>query len=280
MNGRQILERLRQGGDDTGYTLVEILVAVVIAGILGGILMTMLLAAQSSTKSTTTADDLNGEARAALNRVSRDLRQAVPTFLDDPSTPAVDPVETPAIISVQNPDGPNHVDGAVTSVTFQADFNGDGCVAGRASGPLPGAASGTTCTTTSPAVDANNPEIVTYCWDGSGAAAQHLYLISGTVQSNSCTPTAVGAPTQPLVSGKISNFQLFYRSNQYRYDANGDGATTWYELDSAGTPVGNANGSLDTIELDNVSSVLVKLTTATGSASQSYQTQVDLRNVS
>lgn len=280
MSVQRILSRVRRDGDDGGYTLVEILVAMVIAAILGGILMSMLLAAQRSTKATTTQDDLNGEARAALNRISRDLRQAVPTYLDSPATPAVDPVETPPIISVQNPDGAGHVDGAVTSITFQADFNGDGCVAGQASDPLPGAATGTTCTTTSPAVDPNNPEIVTYCWDGAGAAAQHIYLIAGTVQSGSCTPTAAGSPTQPLVSGRISNFQLFYRSNQYRYDANGDGITTWSELDSAGTPVGNANGTLDTIELDNVSSVVITLTAANGSASQSYQTQVDLRNVS
>lgn len=266
----RIVNRLRR--DDRGFTLVEMLVAMIMASILGGIIISMLLGAQRSSKSTTNSDDLNGEARAAINRISRDLRQAVPTF------DAVTGVENPAIISVQNPDGTGHVTGAPTSVTFQADFNGDGCISGESSAPIVGAPSGTNCT--GPVtVDPNNPEIITYCWDGSAASAQHLYLISGTVSSGSCTPSG-GGSAQPLVSGRISDFTLSYRSTLYRYDANGDGITTWYELDQAGSPVGNNDGLLDGPELLNISGVAVNITVANNGVSQSYQTQVDLRNVS
>src|SRR6059058_2733267 len=102
----------RRRDDQSGFTLVEMLVAIVIAGILGAILMSMLLATSRSTRATTTQDDLNGEVRAALNRVSRDLRQAVPTFSGG--------AQSPAISAVQNPDGAGHVAGGVTSITFQA----------------------------------------------------------------------------------------------------------------------------------------------------------------
>jgi prepilin-type N-terminal cleavage/methylation domain-containing protein len=264
-----LLRRVRRN-DDSGFTLMEMLVAMVISGIMGTVLLAMMFGAQRSTKSTTTADDLNSEA---LNRISRDLRQAVPTY--DSAK-----VETPGIVAVQNPDGSSHVSGGVTSVTLQADFNGDGCVAGRASQPLPGAAAATVC---DPALTPDNtaPEIETFCWDGSGSGAQHLYLVPGTVNAGSCTPTDGSVTTKPLVSGRISDFTLKYRSNLYRYDANGDGKTTWSELDQAGSPVGNDNGVLDTPELLGVSSVVVSITTSDGgSATQTYQTQVDLRNMS
>jgi prepilin-type N-terminal cleavage/methylation domain-containing protein len=268
----------RRSRDDSGYTLAEMLVAIVIAGMLGGILMTMLLAAQRSTKATTTQDDLNGEARAALNRISRDLRQAVPTYLcsSAPCSPNPAGVETPAIVSVQNPDGASHVNGGVTSVTFQADFDGNGCVAGRVSDPITGAPTGTACNPAQ-AVDTNAPETVTYCWNGSAASKQQVLLIAGTVNAGTCTPS--NGSVLPLVAGRISNFTVSYRSNQYLYDTDHNGVTTWSELDAYGSPAGNDNGVLDTPELDNISGVVLSVTTASSGASQTYQTQVDLRNM-
>jgi len=95
------MNRLRQRLDgrtcaDAGFTLIELLVAVVIAGIMGSILITVLLSAQTSAKATTSREDLTGEARVALNRITDDLRQATPTF-------AADGTETPGLVSVQNP---------------------------------------------------------------------------------------------------------------------------------------------------------------------------------
>lgn len=272
-----LINRVRR--DDSGFTLVEMLVALVMSAILGTVLLSMLLGAQRSAKSTTTTDDLNGEARTAVNRIARDLRQAVPVY--DYTTS----VETPAIVSVQNPDGPGHVDGAVTSITFDADFSGDGCVTGlsNTTQPIVGAPS-TTTSCPSSAVDNSNPEVVTYCWYGSGTGADQIFLIPGTVQpGTNCTPTSFTG--QPLVSGRITDFRLSYRSTLYRYDGacpstTADGTTFWYELDCAGSAVGNGNGVLDTPELLNVSSVALNITVSGNGHSQSYQTQVDLRNVS
>jgi prepilin-type N-terminal cleavage/methylation domain-containing protein len=271
----RLREAKRVGRDDSGFTLVEMLVALIMSAILGSILLAMLLGAQRSTKSTTTTDDLNGEGRTALNRIARDLRQAVPVY--DTSS-----VETPAIVSVQNPDGPGHVDGAVTSVTFDADFNGDGCITGLSvqTQPIVGSTA-TSCLPSS--VDNSNPEVVTYCWYGSGSGSDQIFLIPGTVNpGTNCQPTTFTG--QPLVSGRITDFRLSYRSTQYRYDGacpstNPDGTIYWYELDCAGSPVGNDNQTLDTPELDYVSSVMINVTVAGGGHTQSYQTQVDLRNV-
>lgn len=256
------------GRDDAGFTLVELLVALTLSALLGGVVLTVLLGAQDSVRATTAQEDLNAEARTALNRISRDLRQAVPV---QTATALI-----PAISAVQNPDGAGHVTGAVTSLTFQADFTGDGCIAGVASQPLPGALPGTSCDPP-PAVDPANPETVTYCWGGS--ADPHVYLVAGQVKPGTCTP-ASGSVVTPLLSGQITAFELFYRSNRYRYDSDGDGVTTWSELDAAGPPVGNTDGVLDGPELSQVNSVVLALTVSDGAGhAQSYRTQVDLRNV-
>lgn len=257
-------DRLRAHREEAGFTLAEMLIAIILSSIVASILLSLTLAAQQSVKTTTNQDDLNAEARVALNRISRDLRQATPyTVLG---------AITPAITAVQNPDGSGYVPGAVTSLTFDADFNGDGCIAGLASDPLPGSSPATSC---NPAktVDPTNPETVTYCWGGS--SDQHIYLISGTVKSGTCTPSS-GGTAEPLLSGQVSNFEVYYRSNLYRYDANGDGITTWSELDAGG----DNDGVLDQGDLTSINSVVLSMTGSTSGHSQAYQTQIDLRDVS
>ena len=72
---------------DGGFTLIEMLVAMMLLGALGTVFMTTVLGAQKSAGATSSSQDLNEEARLALNRMARELRQAT------------------AITSVQNPDG-------------------------------------------------------------------------------------------------------------------------------------------------------------------------------
>lgn len=248
----------RARDDHRGFTLVEMLVAVVLSAIVGGVLMTLMLAAQRSATNTTAQNDINAEARDVLNRLSRDLRQATP--LANAGT------TIPAITSAQNPN-PGGTANTVTSVTFNADFNGDGCVAGVTSDKC----------SPPPSVDANNPETETFCWNPS---TQNVYLIAGTVNAGTCTPSSGSAP-QPMLSGKVTAFDLFFYSNNYLYDANNDGVTTWQELDQASAPIGDNSGTLTTPELLSINSVLIKVTVADGHGhSQTYQTQTDLRNVS
>jgi type II secretory pathway pseudopilin PulG len=128
-----------------------------------------------------------------------------------------------------------------TSVTFWTDFDG-----------LPG--EGTVA----------DPEVLTYSWDPS---------------TKTLTLSAKGlAGTAPVLATNVSNFSLGLRSSKWQYDANGDGRTTWQELDAAGAPVGNANGMPDGPELENIDLVEVSMTVQEGVRVQTYNTQVDLRN--
>jgi prepilin-type N-terminal cleavage/methylation domain-containing protein len=239
--------------DDSGFTLVEMLVAIIVLGALGTVFLTTVLGAQTSAKNTSSEQDLNEEARLALNRMARELRQAN------------------AITEVRNPDGDSYDSTAITTITFTADFNGDGCIDGVMPSPVPSPAP--TCG----AANVNNPETLTYCWDPS-ASVRQLYLLPGTLAGNDCSSGL------PILAGQVTSFKLSYRSNQYLYDsvpAGGDGITTWSELDSAGPPVGNNDGVLDSPELANVDSVVIDLTVSSnGNHAQSYTTQVDLRNLS
>ena len=242
----------RRGRADAGFSLVEMLVSIVMLGMFGSIFMTTILGADNSATATSTTHDLNEEARLALNRIARELRQAT------------------VLTTVINPDGPAYSSSSVTAVTFTADFNGDGCIDGQPPTPAPTPAP--TCQPYNPA----NPETLSYCWDPS-ASVRQLYLIPAALTGQSCqVPGAL-----PILAGQVMSFKLSYRSNQYLYDANGDGITTWLELDQAGPPVGNQDGTLDPPELSSIDSVVVDISvSAPGRQAQSYTTQVDLRNLS
>lgn len=241
---------------EAGFTLVELLVAMILSTMVGLILMTALLGGQSSVTASTAQNDLNAEGRTALNRISRDLRQATPVTLNG--------VTTPAILSVQNPDGVGFQMKAFTSLTLNGDFNADGCVPNYPSDSCP----------SPPPADPNNPETETFCWDG----VSQIYLVPGPVTPGTCNSTTAGSPPQPLLTGRVTAFKFSYRSNLYLYDANGDGITTWSELDAAGPPVGNRDGALDGPELAHVNSVVIDLTLSDAGHTQTYETQVDLRN--
>lgn len=242
---------------DAGFTLVEMLVSVVVLGLLGSIFLTTVIGSKNSANATVSEHDLNEEARLALNRMARELRQAT------------------GLTNVLNADGPSYSSSAITAITYTADFNGDGCVDGVAPTPTP-----TPAPVCQP-YSAANPETLTYCWDPS-ASVRQLYLIPGTLPGSSCQVTGA----MPILAGQVTAFKLSYRSNQYLYDttggaSGGDGITTWLELDQAGPPVGNQDGVLDQPELANVDSVVIDLTvSAAGKHAQSYETQVDLRNAS
>lgn len=248
--------RRRDGEREAGFTLVEMLVSLLVLGLLGTVFMTTVLGARTSANSTSSEQDLNEEARLALNRMARELRQAE------------------ALTAVRNPDGTTYDSSAITSVTFTADFNGDGCIDGVVPSPAPSPAP--VCQP----YTASNPETLTYCWDPS-ASVRQLYLIPGALAGASCQVNGA----LPILAGQVSSFKLSYRSNNYLYDGDtgdpGDGITTWTELDQAGPPVGNDDGALDQPDLANVDSVVVELTVSTnGNHAQTYTTQVDLRNLS
>lgn len=244
--------RLRRANRQAGFTLIEMLVSMILLSLLGTVFMTTVFGARDSAKTTSTEQDLNEEARLALNRMARELRQAS------------------ALTAVLNPDGTSYDATAITALTFTADFNGDGCIDGVAPSPAPSPAP--VCQPYA----ASNPETLTYCWDP-GAGIRQLYLIPGALTGPSCQVSGA----LPILAGQVTSFKLSYRSNEYLYDADSNGITTWSELDQAGAPVGNNDGALDAPELANVDSVVVDLVVSSnGLHAQSYTTQVDLRNLS
>ena len=234
--------RLRAGRDDGGFSLVELLVAIMMLSVVLGIALTLLTSTQRSADGTIGEHQAVEEARLGLNRISRELRQAT------------------ALRYALNADGPTRSDSAVTMVSFEADFNGDGCIAGSSG-----------CA----AVSAADPESLTYCHQPPAAGTEgRLYIIPQLITTPTTSCASLGVP---ILAGRVDRFELQYRSNLYRYDlAPTNGVTTWRELDVATTPTGNNNGALD-VELAGINSLIVDLTLDAGS-DRTYRTHIALRN--
>lgn len=263
-----MIRRIARARRDDGATLVEMLVTIIISAMVGTMIITAALAGQKSTTVTQTTENLTAEGRTALNRMAGDLREALPTTLNGA-------LNTPAITAVGNP-GPNAAANALTYVTFNADFDGDGCISGVNSDAPPGTTGSNPCNP-APAVNAasQNPDTETFCWDPS---TKLLYLIPGALASSNPT-SCTASGSQAMVSGQVTSFELDFYSTVYEADTDGDGSTSWQELDAYGPPYGNKDGSLDSAELPYVNIVVIKMTVSQGGHSQDYQTSVNLRNV-
>lgn len=239
------MSRLRR--DDGGFSLVEVLVGAVMVGILATLSITMLSSVQRSTAVTQAEIDGVEEARLALNRMSRELRQAQ------------------RIVRVINPDGAAYDPDALTAVVFEADFDDDGCIDGSNA-----AATTAGCLPDDP----SDPELLSYCHQPASATnvEPQLFVIRGGLAAGSTTCTG----GEPILAEDVARFTIEYRSNVYRYDlAPADGVTTWTELDAAPAPTGNGNGVLD-VELAAVTTTT--LTLELQNPGLELRTQVALRN--
>lgn len=237
----------RRGRDDSGFTLVEFMVAMSLFVTLMAVTMSVVVASNDAVATASQVQNLNEEARQAINRMSRDLRQAN------------------TIVTGLNPDKPPATAGGIVAVRFTADYNGDGCA------PSP-----VTATVSCPiAYNAGNPEDLTYCYD---PGTRQLYVADNQATAPTSPITCSGG--QPLLAGNVAGFTIEYNSNQYHYDLSpSNGITTWRELDAAAPPVGNNNSALD-VELADIDSLVLNLTMSVDGHQQTYRTQVDLRNKS
>jgi Tfp pilus assembly protein PilW len=209
---------------DAGLSLVEVLVAVGLFSLLGTLLLGLALSTSKVTEDTRELASVSEQSRVAMERITRELRQAE------------------AVLGVDLPPSAS----GDTAITFWTDFNGD-----RVKD-----------------VNAADPEVMTYRWD---PQSDEL-----TLTANDESGTTV---TRPMLAVNVTDFVLGLRSSQWQYDTSADQvATTWQELDRAGTPVGNNNDIADGPELDNIDLLSLAMTVTQGSHSQSYSTQVDLRN--
>lgn len=247
---RARLERV-QSSEDRGFTLIEMIVTATIMMIIGAVLLSMVVAATKSSRDSRAQHDMNEEARTALNRMARELRQAS------------------SLAFAVNPDGPAYSATSLTAVSFKADFNGDGCSGNSAPCPTPASSAAS--------------EEVTYCFDPSAPSAverDRLWLIPSVLTAAPSTCSAVSG-AQPILAAHVSKLMIEYRSNQYRYDTNPtDGITTWRELDDAPPPVGDggSDGNINTNAINGINSVVLNLDMSEGGHTQHYVTQIDLRN--
>lgn len=241
----------RRPSSEHGYTLVELLVAMLVMGVVITVSMAVVVNSQETVTTSKQLQDINEEARQAINRMARDIRQAT------------------GVVTAVNPDGPGFNDGALTAVRFEADFDGDGCISGDVPSPAP--VPPPTCL----AYDAGNPEDITYCFQ---PGVRELFIIDNKATASPITAASTSCTGQPLLAGNVNGFTVAYRSNQYRHDLNpSDGITTWQELDQALPPVGDGDGVLG-VELEEIDSVVLSVRMELDGREQDYRTQVDLRN--
>ena len=205
---------------DAGVTLVEVLVAMALFGVVGTLLLGFAVSASRVTDQTRSMTTVSEETRLAMERLTRELRQAS------------------QVLHVALPAAP----GGDTSLTFWTDFNGNGVQD----------------------VDAADPEVLTYRW---APTTRRL-----TLTANDASGTAT---TLPVLAAAVSDFSVDLRSSAWQLDANGDGVTTWREVDAS---TGNRNGAADETELRLLDLVAVSITATDGTHQQTYRTQVDLRN--
>ena len=101
----------RHSGREGGFTLVEMLVAMFIFSIVAALFGTLVTTSASSVEVTRQSNDLNEQARLAVNRISRELRQA--TEIQDVT----------------------YTGTQITGLTFDVDFNGNGVIDTNPSDP-------------------------------------------------------------------------------------------------------------------------------------------------
>lgn len=135
------------------------------------------------------------------------------------------------------------VRGGDAAVTFGVDFNGNNIVEDSV----------------------QDPEVITYRYDSTN---ERLTLTANDEDGV--------AHTRPILSDEVTAFEFEFRSSLWQYDTNGDGITTWQELDASA--IGNRNNVLDSAELRHIDLIAFTLTVMDGPHKQTYQSLVGLRN--
>ena len=203
-----------ESATDAGFTMIEMLVAMALFAALGTVLIGFAMGSSRVADDVRESGNVVGEARLAVERMSREFRQA------------------------SELSGAQVAGGKVVSLTVGVDFDGDGTVED----------------------DPADPERLTYTWD---ASTRELTLSGG------------GSTVQVLAGGVVAA-DIRLRSSAWIQDLDGDGTTTWPELDQSS--IGNKNGAPDAAELTLIDLVSVELLVRDGDTERRFTVQADMRN--
>lgn len=193
-----------------GFTLVELLVAMSLFLILGAVVFSGVMALSRGLTTARATTDMSAEARTALERISRELRQA-------------DTGADPLLFDMQD-----------QSLRFAADFDGDGTIHGSLA----------------------DPEVVTYAYD----ADTHSISMTATVPGE--TPV-----TRPLLAGWVTALEFTYSSSDWSKDQ-----------DPPGPAIPDGIVTIDEAGVAGIDRVGIALTVSRDGQSQTFTTEVTMRN--
>ena len=257
---------------DAGFTLVEMLVAMTLFAVLGTVLLGFSLGSADVAERVRAGSNVTGEARVAASpdtvkkyialgfevvvEGGAGLGAVIPdsAFADAGAAIAADAAAAAAELGtavvvkrisreLRQAEGVRDAtvddDGRIVAVTLEVDFDGNGVI-------------------DSSAVD---PEVLTYRW---------------LPDQERFTLTANDDVTRPVLAGGVVEADIRLRSSQWIHDADGDGTTTWQELDASS--VGDDDGAPDAAELALVDLVSVELVVRDGATTRRFTAQADMRN--
>jgi prepilin-type N-terminal cleavage/methylation domain-containing protein len=239
---RLLLARFRRR--EEGFSLVELLVGVTVFGLISTTVAAAVLTSSKVADNNVVFNDLNGEARNVLNRVSRELREAK------------------RITAVTNPGGTGYVPESDVALTLEVDFDGDGTIEASAA----------------------DPEVLTYRYQRSTrqllltAAGYTVPVLAGNVEDFKLTYYARVGTADRLALDGLGGASGGLCGSMPTTPVK-DNQLEWMELDA--DPLkkyGDCNGVLSAAELPYISSVGIELEVLKEPREQVYRTRVDLRN--
>jgi prepilin-type N-terminal cleavage/methylation domain-containing protein len=233
-------------GEESGYTLVELIVTMLLITLLSGVFYSFLFSGDRVSREGRRWLELNETARLTLERMTRELREA------------------DALLSVSSPNGSS-------SITFQGDFNADGTfVNGTYNARI-------TCdeVITYRYDSAGDRLLVSTAVDPSPPTASPTECVAN--------PSGEEVLAENVASFALSYFgsNPYLDNGTAPPTKVSDGSVTWQEMDKASAfgvaGYGNNDGVLN-VELDHVTSIAMEMTVALGSQEHPYRTAIELRN--
>lgn len=285
----------RRNHSQAGYSLIELMVAMAVFAVLMAILLPTVLSISRAVVAGQGRADSTEDVRSAMHRMTRDIREA------------------PSVQLVSDPDGSSWLQ-------FNVDYNGDGTIqnvalhgveenldlvlAHHKPGHGTGVATSPTTTTTVPQTTTSTSTTSTSTTTTSSTTTSTTTTTTAPPSTTTTLPAAgaetvrytydadthelyvetplVSPPVKEILLTNVTDMSFEYRSSELWLDWNGDGTTTWEEIDQASTHgatgVGNNNGVLD-VEIPDIDIVSISVTvTPEGAAPKTYTELVELRN--